>query len=47
MGFIDSLAVMLLSLGISAGLISAFFYQTARGKDVEELVVPAFVFGAF
>lgn len=47
MGFIDSLAVMLLSLGISAGLISAFFYQTARGKDVEELVIPAFVFGAF
>ncbi|WMT53453.1 DUF981 family protein [Ferroplasma acidiphilum] len=47
MGFVDPLAVMLLSLGVSAGLISAFFYQVAKGRDVKELVVPAFIFGGF
>jgi putative membrane protein len=47
MGFIDPLAVMLLSLGISAALISAFFFMAARGEDLKELVIPAFAFGFF
>ncbi|EQB73370.1 MAG: hypothetical protein AMDU4_FER2C00073G0016 [Ferroplasma sp. Type II] len=45
MGFIDPLAVMLLSLGISLALISAFFYMAANGKDLKELTIPSFAFG--
>ncbi len=47
MGFIDPLAVMLLSLGVSAALISAFFYEAAKGMDLKELVIPALIFGIF
>ena len=47
MGFIDPLAAMLLSLGISAALISAYFYMAAQGKDMRELVIPSFAFGFF
>ncbi len=47
MGFIDPLAVMLLSLGISLALISAFFYMAANGKDLKELTIPGFAFGFF
>ena len=47
MPFIDPLAAMLLSLGISAALISAYFYMAAQGKDMKELVIPSFAFGLF
>ena len=45
MGFVDPLAAMLLSLGISAALIAAYFYMAAQGKDMKELVIPSFAFG--
>ncbi len=48
MVFVDSLAVMLLSLGSSTFLLALYFLMNALGrKDVSKLYVPIFVFGLF
>ena len=46
--FIDYLAVMLLSLGVSAAYLAWFVYNLGRtGKTMPELVVPMFALGFF
>ena len=46
--YIDYLAVMLLSLGVSAAYLAWFVYNLGKtGKTMPELVVPMFVLGFF
>jgi len=46
--FVDYLAVMLLSLGVSTLYVAWFVYKLGRtGKPMAELAVPMFVLGAF
>ncbi|MGC8730238.1 MAG: DUF981 family protein [Candidatus Micrarchaeia archaeon] len=48
MPFIDTLAVMLLSLGISTAILAAYFLMNALGRrEIKNLYAPMFVFGAF
>lgn len=48
MAFIDPLAIMLVAVAASAGLIALYFIQAAKGKkSFEDIAVPGFAIGFF
>ncbi|MGC8694145.1 MAG: DUF981 family protein [Candidatus Micrarchaeia archaeon] len=47
MVFVDPLTIMLVAVAASASLIAVYFVKAAKGKRVDNLIVPGFVMGFF